>query len=51
VNVTSGIKEVSKDVKKGMFNIDNKLGKMHKNLNSFLPAIQENIMQVLTVTG
>ena len=49
--VSSGIKNGSKDVKKGMVNIDSKLAKMHKNLNSFLPAIQENIMQVLTATG
>ena len=50
-NIESKVSKVDSHVKQGMLAIDQKLTKLHRNLNEFLPAIQDNLMQVLSVTG
>ena len=50
-DIKHNVLRVDSHVKQGMIALDQKLSKMHRNLNQFLPAIQENLMQVLSVTG
>jgi hypothetical protein len=45
------VQKVDSHVKQGLVVLDSKISKMHKNLNHFLPAIQENLMQVLSLSG
>jgi hypothetical protein len=45
------VQKVDSHMKQGLVVLDNKISKMHTNLNHFLPAIQENLMQVLSLSG